>query len=52
MAKNRKRYKTYTISFRVPEKLYFELMELSEKEQVSISELIRYAIKSYIKKKS
>jgi predicted DNA-binding protein len=51
MAKNRKKYKTYTISFRVPEKLYLELLEYSDKEGAPISEIIRDAIKVYLKKK-
>jgi hypothetical protein len=51
MAKNRKKYKTYTISFRLPEKLYLELLEYSDKEQVPVSEIIRDAIKVYLKKK-
>ena len=51
MAKNRKKYKTYTISFRVPEKLYLELLEYSDKEGAPISEIIRDAIKAYLKKK-
>jgi len=52
MATNRKKYKIYTISVRVPEKLYLELLQLSEKEEVTISEVIRDALKQYLKKKS
>ena len=51
MAKNRRKYKSYTISFRVPEKLYLQLLEESEKEQVPVSELIRDVLKQYLKKK-
>jgi len=50
MAKNRKKYKTYTLSFRVSEKVYFELLELSEKNQAPVSEIIREAINGLLKK--
>ena len=50
MPKNRKKYKNYTLSFRVSEKAYFELLELSEKNQVSVSEIIREAINELLKK--
>ena len=52
MPKNRKKYKNYTISFRVSEKLYFELLKLAEENDMSISEIIRDAIRRYKKKLS
>lgn len=51
MATNKKKYKIYTISVRVPEKMYLELLQFSEKEEVTISEVIRDALKQYLKKK-
>jgi Arc/MetJ-type ribon-helix-helix transcriptional regulator len=50
MPKNRKRYKSYTVSFRVSEKLYFELLEHCEKNQVPLSEFVREALKEFLKK--
>ena len=43
--------KNYTISIRIPEKLYFKLLEKAEQEEMNISELVRYIIVNYLKKK-
>jgi len=51
MVKTRKKYKNYTLTFRVSEKDYFELLQLSEKNQMNISEILRDALRSYLKKK-
>ncbi len=50
MPKNRKKYKNYIISFRLSEKEYFELLKLSDETGMSLSEIIRSAIRSYKKK--
>ena len=50
MAKNRKKRKDYILSFRVSEKDYFELLKIADENQMSISEIIRSAIRNYKKK--
>ena len=50
MPKNRKKRKDYILSFRVSEKDYFELLKIADENQVSISEIIRDAIRNYEKK--
>ena len=50
MAKNRKKRKDYVLSFRLSEKDYFNLLKIADENQMSISEIIRDAIRSYKKK--
>ena len=50
MAKNRKKRKDYILSFRVSEKDYFELLKIADENQMSISEIIRDAIRNCKKK--
>jgi len=50
VAKNRKKRKDYVLSFRVSEKDYFELLKIADVNQMSISEIIRSAIRNYKKK--
>ena len=52
MAKKRKKYKNYVLTFRVSEKDYFELLQLSEKNQMNVSEVLRDVLRVYLKKKS
>ena len=51
MPKNRKKRKDYILSFRVSEKEYFELLKIADENQMSLSEIIRDAIRSYMRKK-
>ena len=51
MPKNRKKRKNYILSFRVSEKEYFELLKIADENQMSLSEIIRDAIRSYMRKK-
>jgi len=50
MPKNRKKRKNYILSFRVSEKEYFELLKIADENQMSISEIIRDAIRKYKKR--
>ena len=51
MPKNRKKRKDYILSFRVSEKEYFELLKIADENQMSLSEIIRDAIRRYMRKK-
>ena len=51
MSKKSNIKKNYTISVRLPEKLYFKLLEEAEQNGLSLSELLRYIIMQYLKKK-
>ena len=50
MPKNRKKRKNYILSFRVSEKEYFELLKIADENQMSLSEIIRDAIRKYKKR--
>ena len=51
MPKNRKKRKDYVLSFRLSEKDYFDLLRIADENQMSISEIIRDAIRSYMRKR-
>ena len=50
MPKNRKKRKNYSLTFRLSEKEYFELLTLADENAMSISEIVRDAIRKYKKK--